>query len=73
MDPIVNGIKKKYTHCMEVERANYHQHTPWHELIFPLASPEFALLDSSLNIIYRWFGVIEEEEFSVVLDPLCIG
>lgn len=73
MDPIVNGIKKKYNQCMEVERANYHQHTPWHELIFPLASPEFALLDSSLNIIYRWFGVIEEEEFSVVLDPLCIG
>ena len=73
MDPIVNGIKKKYSQCMQVERANYHQHTPWHELIFPLASPEFALLDSSLNIIYRWFGVIEEEEFSVVLDPLCIG
>jgi len=73
MDPIVNGIKKKYSQCMEVVRANYHQHTSWHELIFPLASPEFALLDSSLNILYRWFGVIEAEEFSVVIDPLCNG
>ena len=71
MDPIVNGIKKKYSQCMNVERVNYHQDSPWHELIGPLASPEFALLDASENILYRWFGVIEAEEFSEILDPLC--
>ena len=71
MDPIVNGIKKKYSQCMSVERVNYHEHTPWHDLIGPLASPEFALLNSSETLLYRWFGVIEAEEFSAVLDPLC--
>ena len=71
MDPIVHGLKEKYSQCMEVVRANFHQHTPWHELILPLASPEFALLDSSLNVIHRWFGVLEEEDFAAVIDPLC--
>jgi len=73
MEPIVNGLKKKYKSCMTLERVNFHQWTPWHDLIYPLASPEFALLDSSKQIIYRWFGVTEEEEFSDVLNPLCSG
>jgi len=71
MDPIVHGLTEKYKQCMQVERANFHQHTPWHDLIYPLAAPEFALLDPSMNVLYRWFGVVEEEEFSVVIDPLC--
>ena len=73
MQPIVHGLKDKYSSCMRVERATFHQHTPWHDLILPLASPEFALLDPSLKIIYRWFGVIDEEDFAVILDPLCSG
>ncbi|MCC6298838.1 MAG: hypothetical protein IT314_06045 [Anaerolineales bacterium] len=73
MEPIVYGIKKKYKACMDVERINYHDWTPWHELIAPLASPEFALLDEGNNILHRWFGVIEEDEFAAVLDPLCRG
>ena len=73
MQPIVHGLKEKYSSCMRVEWANFHQRTPWHELILPLASPEFALLDSSLNILYRWFGVLEEEDFTAVIDPLCNG
>jgi len=71
MDPIVHGLKRKYASCMTLERVNFHEWTSWHELIFPLASPEFALLDSSKQVLHRWFGVIEEEEFSVLLDPLC--
>ncbi|MEP7136508.1 MAG: hypothetical protein ABI904_16385 [Chloroflexota bacterium] len=71
MDPIVNGLKKKYKHCMKLERVNYHVWTAWHDLLFPIGSPEFALLDSSKKVLYRWVGVVPEEEFSVVLDPLC--
>ena len=56
---------------MTMERVNLHQHTAWHELLFPSGSPEFALLDSEEQIIYRWIGFTEEEEFTVVLDPLC--
>jgi hypothetical protein len=73
MDPIVNGIKQQYAACMDVLRVNYHQRTEWHELIYPVASPEFALLDSDHNILYRWFGVFEAEEFTAILDPLCVG
>ena len=73
MIPIVNGLKKKYAACLQLERVNFHERTPWHELIYPLASPEFALLDSSKQILHRWFGVVEEEEFAAVLDPLCRG
>jgi hypothetical protein len=73
MDPIVNGLKKRYKHCMKLERVNYHDWTTWHDLLFPLGSPEFALLDSAKQLIYRWFGVISVEEFSEVLDPLCFG
>ena len=56
---------------MTLERVNFHDQTSLHELIDPLATPEFALLDSSKEIIYRWFGFTEEEEFAAVLDPLC--
>lgn len=73
MDPIVNGIKKKYKHCMKLERVNFHEWTAWHELLFPVGSPEFVLLDSSKKVLYRWVGVIPVEAFSVVLDPLCFG
>lgn len=73
MDPIVNGIRKKYENCIQVERTNFHQSSDWHELIYPVASPEFALVDSSNQILYRWFGVVDEEEFVEILDPLCNG
>lgn len=73
MDPIVNGIKKQYAACMDVKRVNFHQNSEWHELIYPVASPEFALLDAEKNIIYRWFGVFGAEEFIEILDPLCVG
>ena len=71
MNPIVNGLKKKYKHCMKLERVNYHERTTWHELMFPIGSPEFVLLDSTKQIIYRWFGVIPVADFSEILDPLC--
>ena len=71
MDPIVNGIQKKYRACIKLERVNFHRESPWHDLIFPIGSPEFALLTSSKEIIYRWFGVTEPEEFAEILDPLC--
>lgn len=73
MAPIVNGIKKTYSGCMKLERVNFHEWSAWHDLLFPLASPEFALLDSQNNILQRWFGVVEAEEFTAVLDPLCRG
>ncbi|HEX9840837.1 MAG TPA: hypothetical protein VGA72_15920 [Anaerolineales bacterium] len=56
---------------MSVKRVNFHARSDWHELLTPLASPEFALLDSSKQLIQRWFGVTEKEEFAAVLDPLC--
>ena len=71
MEPIVNGIKKKYSACLRLERVNYHAWTEWHELIYPVAAPEFALLDSSKNILYRWSGFTEEEQFTELIDPLC--
>lgn len=71
MVPIVNGIKKKYAGCMKVERVNYHEWTPWHELLLPLVSPEFDLLSASKEVIQRWFGVTDEDEFHAVLEPLC--
>jgi len=73
MDPIVDGIKKKYRGCIKLERVNYHKESPWHDIVFPLGSPEFALLNSSNEILYRWFGVTEPEEFAQILDPLCLG
>ena len=71
MEPIVYGIQKKYKSCIKLERVNYHERTAWHELLFPIGSPEFALLESSKEVIYRWFGVIGPEEFAEILDPLC--
>jgi hypothetical protein len=71
MEPIVDGIQKKYRGCIKLERVNFHGETSWHELLFPLGSPEFALLTASKEIIYRWFGVVEPEEFAEILDPLC--
>jgi len=71
MDPIVHGLEKRYRGCMKLERVNYHEWTPWHELLFPLGSPEFVLLDGGMKSLYRWFGVIETDEFTAILDPLC--
>ena len=71
MDPIVNGLKKEYASCMKLERVNFHDWSPWHELLFPLGSPEFALLTSSKEILYRWFGATDKEDFTAVLDPIC--
>lgn len=71
MEPIVSGIKKKYASCMKLVRVNFHDHTPWHDLLYPFGSPEFALLDTSKTVIYRWFGVVEATDFAKVLDPLC--
>jgi hypothetical protein len=73
MEPIVDGLVKKYASCMKLERVNFHRESPWHELILPVASPEFALLTSSKEILHRWFGFTEEEEFAAVMDPLCSG
>ena len=73
MDPIVHGIQKKYRGCIKLERVNFHGDSAWHELLFPLGSPEFALLTSSKEILYRWFGVTSPEEFAEIIDPLCIG
>ena len=73
MDPIVRGLQKKYRGCIRLERVNFHDETPWHELLFPLASPEFAVLTGSKDILYRWFGVTEPAEFAEILDPLCSG
>ena len=71
MEPIVDGITKRYKGCMKLERVNYHSNTSWHELLFPIGSPEFDLLDASKNIIYRWAGYTETEEFTQIMDPLC--
>jgi hypothetical protein len=73
MQPIVNGLKKQYRACLKVERVNFHAETAWHEMIAPIGSPEFALLDSSGNIMDRWIGFTEKEEFVEVLSPLCGG
>jgi hypothetical protein len=73
MDPIVDGIQKKYRGCIKLERVNYHKESPWHEMLFPVGTPEFALLDSSKDVIYRWFGLTDAEEFAEILDPLCLA
>lgn len=73
MVPIVNGIKKRYSSCMKLERVNFHDWGSWHDLLSPFGSPEFVLMDSSKQVLYRWFGFTMKEEFSAVLDPLCGG
>jgi len=71
MEPVVNRLVKDYRNCLQFEHVNYHRPSQWHELVFPVGSPEFALLDASRNVLYRWFGVTEREEFDKVLKPLC--
>ena len=71
MEPIVYGLKDKYSSCMDMHRVNFHAKSAWQELLFPIGTPEFVLLNSSEEIIYRWFGITEEKEFTVVIDPLC--
>jgi len=71
MQPIVNGLMRKYRSCMTLERVNYHAWSEWHDLLFPFGSPEFALLDSSRQILYRWFGSTDEKDFAAVLNPFC--
>jgi hypothetical protein len=71
MEPIVHGLEDQYSSCMSMKRVNFHAKSAWRELLSPIGTPEFVLLDSSEEIIYRWFGVTEAEEFAAVLDPLC--
>ena len=71
MEPIVYGIKRTYKSCMKVERVNFHEWSDWHELLLPIASPQFDLLDESKTILHRWVGYTDKEEFTAVLDPLC--
>jgi hypothetical protein len=54
-----------------LERVNFHSETEWHASIAPVASPEFALLDSSGKILYRWSGLTERKEFDEIIKPLC--
>lgn len=71
MEPIVYGLKKNYSSCMIMQRVNFHTSSEWKDLLSPIGTPEFVLLNSSKEIIYRWFGYTEAEEFASVLDPLC--
>jgi hypothetical protein len=71
MEPIVHGLRRQYSGCFEYERVNFHVDSEWHHLIGPLATPEFALLDDSGQVIQRWFGVTEQEQFDELLRPLC--
>ena len=73
MRPIVDGIKKEYRACIDLQRVNFHAESDMEKLIGPVGTPEFALLDKSKNIIYRWVGFTEKEEFTQQLDPLCKG
>jgi len=73
MQPIVNGIRKEFKACLHFERVNFHTKTQWHILLSPIGTPEFALLDSSRNIIYRWIGYTEKDEFIEVMKPICGG
>jgi thioredoxin-related protein len=71
MEPIVYGLKEKYSSCIIMHRVNFHADSEWEELLSPVGTPEFVLLDSARKIIYRWFGYTETQEFAAVLDPLC--
>ena len=71
MQPIVNGLEKQYRSCLRLERINFHAETHWHELIAPIGSPEFALLDSREHILHRWIGLTDKGEFESVLAPMC--
>ena len=71
MRPIVDGLEKQYRSCMKTQRASFHTKSHWSDLIGPIGTPEFALLDSNENILYRWVGFTEKEEFTAILSPLC--
>jgi hypothetical protein len=73
MRPIVDGLEKQYRSCMKVQRVPYHTDSHWSELIGPIGTPEFALIDANENILYRWVGFTEKVEFTEVLDPVCKG
>jgi len=73
MQPIVNGLENQYRSCLRLERVNYHAESRWHDLIGPIGSPEFALLDSRETVVHRWIGITEKEEFEAVMGPLCGG
>jgi hypothetical protein len=73
MEPIVHGLEDKYSSCMSMQRVNFHSKSAWGEALSPIGTPEFVLLYSSEEIIYRWFGVTEAEEFAAVLNSLCGG
>jgi hypothetical protein len=73
MEPVVNRLMKDYRNCITLERVNFHAQTARSEQLAPIGSPEFALLDSSNKILYRWFGVVERSEFDSVMQPLCKG
>jgi hypothetical protein len=71
MHPIVNGIESQYSSCLVVERVSFHTDSYFENLIGPLGTPEFALLDLNDSILHRWAGFTEPEEFAEVLDPIC--
>ncbi len=58
---------------MQFEDVFFHTESHWSDLIGPIGTPEFALLDKSETILYRWIGLTEKEEFTAILDPLCKG
>ena len=70
MQPIVDGIRKTYSSCLLITRVNFHSHSNWADLIGPVGTPEFALLDSI------HMPLIEPEHYpcnsglsSMVIDP----
>ncbi len=71
MEPIVYELTQKYQSCLTLVRANFHTSGPWQTKISPLGSPEFALVDASGKILYRWSGFTEAAVFEDVLKPIC--
>ena len=68
----MNRLVKQYGECLRYERANYHRETEWHAVVGPLAAPEFALVNASGTVLYRWSGVTEMDEFTMVLEKHCV-
>jgi len=73
MDPIVHGITRQYTSCLNLERVNFHLRSAWIDRIGPLAAPEFALVNAEGKLLYRWSGYTDAATFDGVLEPLCRG
>lgn len=71
VEPIVHGLKETYGNCMSMSRVDFHARSEWTDLLSPIGTPEFVLLDSHKQVIYRWFGYTTEAEFAAVIDPLC--